>query len=102
MLTQAVGIGPLIRPEVRIEALKPGDIFFICTNGAYQDVGEKKMLETVRDTGADLQQVCDRLVDATDERGGWDDETVLALGYTDAKGCSSSVPVGPGARVVPL
>jgi protein phosphatase len=102
VLTQAVGICPLIRPEVQIEALKSGDIFLICTNGVYQDVGEEKVLETVRNTGADLQQVCDRLVAAADERGGGDDETVLVLSYADSEDCSFSVPVGPDARVVPL
>ncbi len=101
MLTQAVGICPLIRPEIRIEALKSGDFFLICSNGAYQDIGEEKIVETVRSAGADLQQVCDRLVAAANERGGGDDETVLVLSYSDSADCSFSVPVGPNARVVP-
>lgn len=101
MLTQAVGICPLIRPEIRIEALKSGDVFLICSNGAYQDIGEEKIVETVRSAGADLQQVCDGLVAAANERGGGDDETVLVLSYSDSADCSFSVPVGPNARVVP-
>ncbi len=102
MLTQAVGICPLIRPEIRIEALKSGDFFLICSNGAYQDIGEEKIVETVRSAGADLQQVCDRLVDAAGEHGGRDDETVLALIYTAAKDCHSSLTVGPDSCVVPV
>jgi len=81
LLTQAVGIRPIVYPEVRVEALKSGDIFLICSNGVHQEVGEEEVLEAVRDAGEDLQQVCDWLVDAANAQGGRDDETVLALSY---------------------
>jgi len=95
VLTQAVGVCPLVRPEIRVEALKAEDIFLICSNGAYQEVGEEKILETVRTAGTDLRQICDQLVDAADECGGQDDETVLALSYSDSKDCNSLLSVDP-------
>jgi serine/threonine protein phosphatase PrpC len=51
----------------------------------HQEVGEEELLEAVRDAGEDLQQVCDRLVDAANAQDGRDDETVLALSYRNGE-----------------
>lgn len=81
ILTQALGVGPQVQPDLRGEALEAGDIFLLCTDGIYREVQESEMLAVVQAAGADLQRVCETLVTLANERGGRDDSTILALRY---------------------
>jgi protein phosphatase len=80
-LTQAVGVCQRLEPDVRVEPLKAEDLFLIFTNGAYQELTEETILQAVHEVGANLQQLCDRLVDTANKNGGLDDKTVLAARY---------------------
>ncbi|MGH7963526.1 MAG: Stp1/IreP family PP2C-type Ser/Thr phosphatase [Candidatus Binatia bacterium] len=86
ILTQAVGVGPLVRPAVRIERSQPGDIFLLCSDGVHGMVEAEEILRVVTQEWPDLQKACDALVNLANERGGRDNSTVVLLSYGDTDG----------------
>ena len=83
ILTQAVGISPFIQPAVRVIEPHPGDFFILCSDGVYGTVEEEEILQLIIKETADLQQVCNMLVNLANERGGPDNSTVIILRYDD-------------------
>jgi protein phosphatase len=81
ILTQAVGVSPLIQPAVRIEQPQPGDLFLLCSDGVHGMLEEREMLEAIGREWPDLQKACDALVELANERGGRDNSTVMILSY---------------------
>jgi protein phosphatase len=81
VLTQAVGVGPSVRPAVRVEQPQPGDIFLISSDGVHGSMEEREILNIVTQEERDLQRACDTLVDLANDRGGWDNSTVILLQY---------------------
>lgn len=81
VLTQAIGVGPVVQPTVRVEKPRPGDLFLICSDGVHGSMEELEILGVITQGEADLQKACDMLVDLANERGGWDNSTVILLHY---------------------
>jgi serine/threonine protein phosphatase PrpC len=81
VLTQAVGVSPSIQPAVRVEKPQPGDIFLISSDGVHGSMEETEILDAVTRGETDLQGACDALVDLANDRGGWDNSTVILLQY---------------------
>ena len=79
VLTQAVGVSLAVQPAVRVEKPQQGDIFLICSDGVHGSMEEKEMLDIVAQDEKDLQKTCDTLVDLANDRGGWDNSTVILL-----------------------
>ena len=84
ILTQAVGIGPIVHPALCIEQPQAGDLYLLCSDGLHGLVEEEEMLQTATQGMSDLQQVCDTLVNLANARGGSDNCTVLILRYEDS------------------
>ncbi|MGE0681789.1 MAG: PP2C family serine/threonine-protein phosphatase, partial [Candidatus Binatia bacterium] len=83
ILTQAVGIGPLLHPALATSAAYPGDLFLLCSDGLHGVVSEDEILQAVLSQATDLQQACDVLVRLANERGGPDNCTVVLLRCDD-------------------
>jgi protein phosphatase len=81
VLTQAVGVQPMVSPTLRVEEPRPEDIFIICSDGMHGVVEPEEILQVVRREGTDLQTMCDTLVNLANDRGGRDNSTVLILRY---------------------
>src|SRR5439155_26188550 len=79
ILTQAVGIHPIVQPSIRLERSQPGDLFILCSDGVHGMVEEAELLSAVAREGSDLQQACDTLVDLANARGGRDNSTIIIL-----------------------
>ena len=84
ILTQAVGVGPIIQPAVRVEKPQQGEIFVICSDGVHGVVGEEEILSAITQGGPDLEKVCDTLVNLANGRGGRDNSTIIILRYDDS------------------
>ena len=85
VLTQAVGVSPSVQPAVRVEKPQRGDIFLLCSDGVHGSMEETEILSVIAQQEADLQKACDILVDLANDRGGWDNSTVILLHYDDSK-----------------
>jgi len=79
VLTQAVGISPVIRPGLCRIPPHPGDAFLLCSDGLHGALEEQEMLQVLVQEGADLEQRCETLVRFANERGGRDNCTVMLL-----------------------
>jgi len=88
VLTQAVGVSPSVQPAVRVEKPQQGDIFLISSDGVHGTIEEAEIRNIIAQQEADLQKACDVLVDLANDRGGWDNSTVILLQYDnpEAKG----------------
>jgi protein phosphatase len=85
VLTQAVGVSPSVQPAVRVEKPQRGDIFLISSDGMHGTIEEAEILDVITQEEANLQHACEVLVDLANERGGWDNSTVILLQYEDSE-----------------
>ncbi|MGB5158473.1 PP2C family protein-serine/threonine phosphatase [Desulfobacterium sp. N47] len=83
MLTQAVGIGETIKPDVCETPFFKGDILVLSSDGLSDNVTPDEILEIVRTEHP--QKACRALVDLANERGGNDNITVIVLKVKDKK-----------------
>jgi len=83
VLTQAVGVSPLIQPTVRLERPQSGDIYLLCSDGIHGVIDDEDILRIIKETSPDLEKACDTLVNLANERGGRDNSTIIALSYDE-------------------
>lgn len=79
VLTQAVGVQPIIQPGIRIEQPQADDAFMLCSDGIHGVVEPDEMLDLLDRNRPDLQLVCDNLVNLANARGGRDNSTILIV-----------------------
>jgi len=83
MLTQAVGIGLTLKPDVCETPCFKGDMLVLSSDGLSDKVTPEEILETVKNEQP--QKACQALVDLANERGGEDNVTVIVLKVKDKK-----------------
>ena len=83
VLTQAVGIRPIIHPSLRLERPQRGDIFLLCSDGVHGTLSLEEIVQIVDRERANLQKACDQLIDLVNNRGGRDNSTVMVLQYEE-------------------
>lgn len=81
LLTQFIGIGRPLEPEVVHLQLKPGDRLLLCTDGLTDPVPQSIINEIVCQSDASLHDICQQLVTTANERGGPDNITVVLVEY---------------------
>ena len=100
MITRAVGIEATIQPDLLEEALQPGDLILVCSDGLttmLEDHEIEEHLLSPRFAKLGLEQQVESLIDAANKRGGSDNTTVLLLrvyGSGDAPAASTTA-IGP-------
>lgn len=77
VLTQSLGNSLLVRVERGVQAVQPGDVLLLCSDGLSSVVTDVEIQEALL-AAADPQAACDRLVALANQRGGPDNVTVLA------------------------
>ncbi|HLV79066.1 MAG TPA: SpoIIE family protein phosphatase, partial [Chthonomonadaceae bacterium] len=80
VITRALGLQPDVKTDVQTLSLRAGDTLLLCSDGLsteVDDAGIAHILATV----PDIQETCDRLVEAALENGGSDNITVVALRF---------------------
>ncbi|MBX7245725.1 MAG: Stp1/IreP family PP2C-type Ser/Thr phosphatase [Candidatus Sumerlaeaceae bacterium] len=78
VITRALGNRLDLEIDVRLEDVKPGDTFLVCSDGLSGMVPDDAMGETVRST-KDLRECANKLVSMANEAGGHDNITVVLL-----------------------
>jgi protein phosphatase len=79
VLTQALGVEELVRPDLRLEKPLPGDLFVLSSDGVHDAVGREEIGRVVRAAYPDLDRACADLVDLANARGGRDNSTVVVV-----------------------
>jgi serine/threonine protein phosphatase PrpC len=79
-ITRAIGLGPEVNTDVFRDTLQEGDTVLLCSDGLTGELRDAEIARIMACT-ADIQEVCDRLVEGALEHGGHDNVTVVALRY---------------------
>ncbi|MBT8406347.1 MAG: Stp1/IreP family PP2C-type Ser/Thr phosphatase [Deltaproteobacteria bacterium] len=86
ILVRAVGIHESVEADVYEMQPLSGDLILMCSDGLTDMLDDEEIHEAVLQ-GGDLEEICDRLVDMANERGGLDNvTTVLFLLQKEDKG----------------
>jgi len=83
VITRALGTQPSVTPDVLEEEVEPGDLFLLCSDGLTRELADEK-IEQILNAGelrgeAELEQVCEKLVQAANKAGGSDNITCLIV-----------------------
>ena len=76
IIVRALGTMQDVEPEVSLQAMAGGDLFLICSDGLSGMITDDDIAAIIRD-GGDLPELCKRLVDLANEKGGHDNVTVV-------------------------
>ena len=77
MITRALGTEPRVLPDLFRCELSPGDILLLCSDGL-SGLLEDVEIQAVLSGGGSLQERLEQLVEAANERGGYDNITAVA------------------------
>ncbi|MBM3199011.1 MAG: serine/threonine-protein phosphatase [Chlamydiae bacterium] len=83
IITRAIGTGPYVEPDIHITAVKPGDLYFLCSDGLTDYVSDIELLHILRRTPC-IQTASAKMVQAAKDKGGHDNITILMVRVLDA------------------
>jgi serine/threonine protein phosphatase PrpC len=95
VITRALGTDPDVDVDSFSVEGKPGDLFFICSDGLTSMVDDETILEAVERHRTNLDAVAKELVDAANRSGGEDNITVVFFEIADER-------VEPPAETKPM
>jgi protein phosphatase len=76
VITQSLGYNPDIEVDLDEMTVYGGDVLLLCSDGLYTMVPDTAILHTVKSSN-DPKQVCARLIDLANKKGGRDNITVI-------------------------
>jgi PPM family protein phosphatase len=79
VITQALGTGPNIQTHVEYQALEPGDLYLLCSDGVTRQLDDESIRNLISDDDLPLAERCEKLVRAADERLGTDNVTAILV-----------------------
>ncbi len=82
VVTRALGGGPSVSPDLQELVFSPGDRFLFCSDGLTTMLSDEEIhdaAETIKPT----QDLCKKLVDLANEKGGVDNITVVVVDIMD-------------------
>jgi protein phosphatase len=79
ILSQALGPGDGVAPDVVIETTDPGDQVLLCSDGLTDMLSDADIAEVSAAAGSGPQARCDALVREANRRGGFDNVTVVLV-----------------------
>lgn len=78
VLTRVLGVDEGVPPDVLRSDVAPGDVFLLCSDGLTGMVDDASIAALLTEDGA-LEEIARALVDAANERGGYDNSTVVLV-----------------------
>jgi PPM family protein phosphatase len=80
MLTQAAGVKDQVEVHIQERAIERSDLFLLTSDGAHGVIGDEG-IRAILGSGASLQEMAERLVAASKEKGAPDNISVVLLSY---------------------
>ncbi len=78
VITKALGFAEDLAPASYATDLQDGDMIVLCSDGVWGMIGEPAMRDILLGSG-DPEQTCRALIEAADQAGGHDNETVVCV-----------------------
>jgi serine/threonine protein phosphatase PrpC len=95
LVTRALGIDPSVEPEIHEYAVKPGDIYLLCSDGLCDMVSDEDIGMTLEALGGNLKMAAQHLVQMANDNGGRDNVSVILVRvlreYPAARGVMAKV-----------
>lgn len=79
LVTRAMGIESSVIPDVQEEAVVPGDVYLLCSDGLTDLLTDEEIRLTLEKYSANLDEVAGALVQAANEAGGKDNVSVVLV-----------------------
>jgi serine/threonine protein phosphatase PrpC len=79
VITRALGVRENVEVDYRTIKIKPGDKFFLCSDGLCGFADDEDMFQVVYKSRSEIRQIADNLVQMANDRGGADNVTVVVL-----------------------
>ncbi|PWC30977.1 PP2C family serine/threonine-protein phosphatase [Azospirillum sp. TSO22-1] len=85
IILRALGTMPDVDPEIGVHAVRPGDLFLLCSDGLTGMLPDDSIAVILRAVPSrSLDEACERLIALANERGGHDNITVVLARFTEA------------------
>src|SRR5262249_31446831 len=78
VITRALGIGPPVDGDLRIEPVRVGDLFLLCSDGLHGLVTDEEITAILEEFPV-LTEACERLVEMANAAGGKDNITAVVI-----------------------
>jgi len=79
LVTRALGVEPVVEPEIQDVEVQLGDVYLLCSDGLSDMVDDGEIAEVLRDLGDDPAIAADRLVEMANDNGGRDNISVIVV-----------------------
>jgi PPM family protein phosphatase len=79
VITRALGIDPEVEPDVEQYRVEPEDIYLLCSDGLSNLLSEESISVGLASAGTDMLQAARELVSMANERGGYDNISVILV-----------------------
>ncbi|GMG97190.1 Stp1/IreP family PP2C-type Ser/Thr phosphatase [Tepidimicrobium xylanilyticum] len=80
IITRAVGTSPDVEADLIVQEKHKGDIFLLCTDGLTSMLADDEIREQLL-ICENMQKICEELVEFANEKGGFDNITVVAIKF---------------------
>jgi protein phosphatase len=79
LVTRALGIDPEVETELHTYAVRPGDIYLLCSDGLPDMVADEDIRNTLASLKANLPLAAEQLVQQANDNGGRDNVSVILV-----------------------
>ena len=79
LVTRALGIDPVVEPEIHEYETSPGDIYLLCSDGLCDMVDDEHIAMTLETLSANLKLAAQQLVQMANDNGGRDNVSVILV-----------------------
>jgi protein phosphatase len=79
LVTRALGVDPVVEPEIRDYDTMPGDIYLFCSDGLNDMVEDEEIALTLQALSANLDLAATQLVQTANDSGGRDNISVILV-----------------------
>jgi protein phosphatase len=101
IILQALGPDPRVKVDLTYQSLRRGDLLVLCSDGLSGQV-KKEEIATLAAETPDLVELCSRLIQLANERGGPDNITAVAARFDGPSLPDPDGAAGVGHQVYPL
>lgn len=79
LVTRALGIDPVVEPELREHQTRPGDLYLLCSDGLNDMVSDEDIELALQALGSNLKLAAQQLVQMANDNGGRDNVSVILV-----------------------
>jgi protein phosphatase len=77
LVTRALGIDPIVMPDIQEDIVLKNDIYLLCSDGLTDLVEDEDMYYTIKEFSANLEEAAKQLITKANQNGGKDNISVM-------------------------